>query len=1575
MGDVKILNRTTGKLETLPVEEADRKVATQAGFDYPSLDELERHERLEKYGDQQGTAVAETLGRTATFGAFQGFGSQADIEGRRRTLAEESPGVQFAAQAIGSTLPALATGGVATGAVGALGLGARAATAASVIAEGASGGLADEIEQAALDQRPVSAGRAMLVGVGGELIGRAIPAAVKAGIAGLRGAPAATAAVAGEAVEDLTEAAAKKADTRLADAAPHMPPGPERDAALAATAETQRARATEQMGGAAERAAGLVQEIADDAPKKLAKEIEGTSPSQIRWAAEMAGQLRTIAETAPETHAAMLRESAQALLDAKNGKAIWSAAADARKRIREVAATEGAAERARKIADRMRARDKQAGAVRFSQPSEDIEAKTWVAVGKRAQQNVDPETAEALKVYSESGHQGTNALLRNVQGRRVANDQYFRDLSGKVTKYLDDQVAAGNAVPGTVYRGIKAEHFPAKLSPGQEWSDAGILSTTRDRTQAQNFGGEVLLEVEQTTGVPFLRKDLGNKINHEQEVLIRPGTKFEVVSDGQKKLPNRQLRRTVRLREKPAGAPLAEVGETVGAPFKAPLDDVRTGGGGQTIEMLPGESAIRERMNAAEKAADFTAFKKARAELKALQAGGGTASVGGPVDYTARQTQKAAGATPGGMFTGSDGKERYIKFIRSEELALSEAANSHAYADFGVGTLPLRTAKRGSETMVMSDRLGGEWQTLDAHMASASPNPELAHEYVAGVPADFVLGNWDVATNGGNVMTDGQRMIRIDSGEAGPNSLTGNAVFDPKEEWGRFRSSFYEANRRNVADNPRSVRGPVDMAAVHGKTFDEMRAAFKEGIEKVSDAFRRAGGTKKWVASRYGHLVPEEQAEFAKQLDKRLRFLRKNQDGFVSVMASPGHMRGALGRVPWRDIAASPLGNVVGAGAGAALGGQAGGQEGAALGGLAGFAASLLLARGRGAGRGLGRALARAGERGSVTIGGEVANDVGAAGLKRTMAGARVLEHDFAKGAPDFSDWDPSDFGRGRGGSHAAGKHAADYSGGETLSTYQRSIVDGLKKNAGFAENGRVTGDAGKLGSEPTFHLQADGSVKLVHGRLRLTAARELGRDTVYGRVVKGKGKEPTLAYEGPIKVGGGPRAVGDAPPAPAAPGQPPQTEPGMRWTQTAPGESVDEFLARQRAMRGESPAEPAPAAKPPIVQADELLSGGQKAVDVWGRAGQGAADLDRAVAPGPGPSSHVDTLEDVTAAAERWKVGSDKARSGLADESRAMREADSLHADVDRAEAGKGAFRGLAGAAAGELAEYAVERAVGAAVPGAGLALRGAKYLWRKLDDSAKAQIARTARTLMSPLTSSGRWGAARSATAMTALDRFKGDAPDARSAFEARKEMLQSAAASPQVAGQAMAQALAGLARESPNNFVMLARRMHESLQYVSQNLPATVGISLAHPTGVPITDGELRDVADLWNTAFDPSSAFDDIARCEASPVQMRTLKELHPDIYAELQQSIVAQSPATFAQLDTQTKLSIDIMFGSDGAGGLFASSEAARYVATANKRVPPKPPGGQQLQPGATTDTVESSGVRAVRTGVTNKGAA
>ncbi len=267
-----------------------------------------------RYGStgQQALGAAETAVRTATFGAVPGFGSPEDVAGRSQVLQQQSPVTNFLAQAAGAAAPALLTGGIGgalaegeEGAQLARGLlgGARAeeavpaARAAGQVIRGATAGLEDlsgasaaEIEQAHQEGRPVSVGNILMFDVGGALLGRAVPALVREGAAGLRerllseaGASAATGS------EGVLAGAERRALESSADVADGVPVGPDRDTFLAGAhrqiLDTATERATtsldqlqqdarETMGGAGVR------------DRKVDKLVAKTSAAQRDWAAD-----------------------------------------------------------------------------------------------------------------------------------------------------------------------------------------------------------------------------------------------------------------------------------------------------------------------------------------------------------------------------------------------------------------------------------------------------------------------------------------------------------------------------------------------------------------------------------------------------------------------------------------------------------------------------------------------------------------------------------------------------------------------------------------------------------------------------------------------------------------------------------------------------------------------------------------------------------------------------------------------------------------------------------------------------------------------------------------------------------------------------------------------------------------------------------------------------------------------------------------------------------------------------------------------------------------------------------------
>lgn len=247
---------------------------------------LEERAQYAQYGStgQQALGAAETAVRTATFGAVPGFGAPEDIAGRSTQLQQESPVTNFLAQAVGAAAPALATGGV----LGAAGIGAEGAGLLArggvAAAEGLTGGGSAEVEQARQENRPVSVGNILMYGVGGELVGRAIPGLIRAGASGLRNRLASAAAETGEGVLAGAERRALEASADVADG---IAVGPDRDVFLANAHQQIIDQASDRTSKALDQLASDVAETSGEGVKrgKVKSLMAKTNAEQRDWAA------------------------------------------------------------------------------------------------------------------------------------------------------------------------------------------------------------------------------------------------------------------------------------------------------------------------------------------------------------------------------------------------------------------------------------------------------------------------------------------------------------------------------------------------------------------------------------------------------------------------------------------------------------------------------------------------------------------------------------------------------------------------------------------------------------------------------------------------------------------------------------------------------------------------------------------------------------------------------------------------------------------------------------------------------------------------------------------------------------------------------------------------------------------------------------------------------------------------------------------------------------------------------------------------------------------------------------------
>lgn len=284
-----------------------------AGDDEVAARQAER-EAHAQYGStgQQALGALETFTRTATMGAVPGFGAPEDVAGRTAILRKESPVTSFLSQAAGAVVPALAGGALAEGAAGALGAGELALpgaalgetmsvptaaapgllTGARAAGEGLSASTADEVEEARATNRNVNVGNILMNTIGGEIIGRAVPAIARETSSALRsrlfGETAhAGAEAAGEGVLGQAERHALDSSADVADGLPH---GPDRDVFLANADQQITDRSSQRMAGSLDELNGAMGGGAAaggaEKPSAVKGLVEKTHPAQREWAAD-----------------------------------------------------------------------------------------------------------------------------------------------------------------------------------------------------------------------------------------------------------------------------------------------------------------------------------------------------------------------------------------------------------------------------------------------------------------------------------------------------------------------------------------------------------------------------------------------------------------------------------------------------------------------------------------------------------------------------------------------------------------------------------------------------------------------------------------------------------------------------------------------------------------------------------------------------------------------------------------------------------------------------------------------------------------------------------------------------------------------------------------------------------------------------------------------------------------------------------------------------------------------------------------------------------------------------------------
>jgi hypothetical protein len=225
------------------------------------------------------------------------------------------------------------------------------------------------------------------------------------------------------------------------------------------------------------------------------------------------------------------------------------------------------------------------------------------------------------------------------------------------------------------------------------------------------------------------------------------------------------------------------------------------------------------------------------------------------------------------------------------------------------------------------------------------------------------------------------------------------------------------------------------------------------------------------------------------------------------------------------------------------------------------------------------------------------------------------------------------------------------------------------------------------------------------------------------------------------------------------------------------------------------------------------------------------------------------------------------------------------------------------------------------------------------------------------------------------TALGRFTEGYANPEASFEAKRKLLDAEQLSPTVLYEVMGSAFGDLPRMSPELFQQMAQRTAQGIRYMRDNLPAGISTTLMYPNGTPPSRSALREWATMWNTVTDPSTVLDDINNGTAVPLQMQTLRDVHPDIYDQLRADVIEQVGTHFQSVPTSTKAQLDLLFQADGLAGPMWSSAAADQIgkAMAAEKEKGMNPGAQSAGGEPLGSANGPGGIESIHGSVTNRG--
>ena len=234
------------------------------------------------------------------------------------------------------------------------------------------------------------------------------------------------------------------------------------------------------------------------------------------------------------------------------------------------------------------------------------------------------------------------------------------------------------------------------------------------------------------------------------------------------------------------------------------------------------------------------------------------------------------GSNPGGLYMGSDGKKRYVKFYQDKVQASCEMLSNNIYRDLGIGA-PISTVfDDNGKAAFASNYLEGA-----ATFKSAGLTKENAKKFMKGFAADVLLKNWDaVGTGMDNAVIYKNEVFRVDNG----GSLLYRAKAGKKPD-----SSLNDMSEMvhffNSGKNP--YYSQVARAAGY-TNIDSMGQELISQINDIEQLVKVNGGWQSYIDKVNPQLDAQSKYKVAQMLETRTQALKGTAQSLSEQAAKKG---------------------------------------------------------------------------------------------------------------------------------------------------------------------------------------------------------------------------------------------------------------------------------------------------------------------------------------------------------------------------------------------------------------------------------------------------------------------------------------------------------------------------------------------------------------------------------------------------------------------------------------------------------------------------------------------------------------